>query len=127
MFTNGMACIRCCQNSGSYILLGFNLYLTSKRLLPYWVPFHPGRMWCHCRQIYLPMSYCYAHRLKAEETELIRQLRTELYTDKYENLDWVAARNQVAKVDCYAPHHVLLDIANGLSTICLASKTLAHV
>lgn len=26
-------------------------------LLPYWLPFHPGKMWCHCRMVYLPMSY----------------------------------------------------------------------
>jgi cycloartenol synthase len=26
-------------------------------LLPRWFPFHPGKMWCHCRMVYLPMSY----------------------------------------------------------------------
>ena len=24
-------------------------------LLPNWFPFHPGRLWCHCRMVYLPM------------------------------------------------------------------------
>ena len=24
-------------------------------LLPRWFPLHPGRMWCHCRMVYLPM------------------------------------------------------------------------
>ena len=24
-------------------------------LLPYFLPTHPGRMWCHCRMVYLPM------------------------------------------------------------------------
>lgn len=23
---------------------------------------HPGRFWCHCRMVYLPMSYCYGRR-----------------------------------------------------------------
>lgn len=45
------------------------------RLLPTWFPAHPSRLWCHCRQVYLPMSYCYAKRLSAEEDELIRSLR----------------------------------------------------
>ena len=26
-------------------------------LLPNWFPFHPGRLWCHCRMVYLPMCY----------------------------------------------------------------------
>lgn len=45
------------------------------RLLPTWFPAHPSQLWCHCRQVYLPMSYCYAKRLSAEEDELIRSLR----------------------------------------------------
>jgi hypothetical protein len=28
-------------------------------LLPDWLPFHPGRLWCHCRMVYLPMCYLY--------------------------------------------------------------------
>lgn len=26
-------------------------------LLPYWLIIHPGRYWCHCRMVYLPMRY----------------------------------------------------------------------
>jgi lanosterol synthase len=44
-------------------------------LLPDAVPFHPGRYWCHCRQVYLPMGYCYGHRIKGRETDLVRALR----------------------------------------------------
>lgn len=47
----------------------------ANRLLPTWFPAHPSRLWCHCRQVYLPMSYCYAKRLSAEEDELIRSLQ----------------------------------------------------
>ncbi|KAG8058086.1 hypothetical protein GUJ93_ZPchr0002g24799 [Zizania palustris] len=32
-------------------------------LLPYCLPVHPGRMWCHCRMVYLPMCYVYGKRL----------------------------------------------------------------
>jgi len=45
------------------------------RLFPEWLPIHPSKLWCHCRQVYLPMAYCYGCRLKAAETPLIIQLR----------------------------------------------------
>jgi squalene cyclase len=28
-------------------------------ILPRWFPFHPGKMWCHYRMPYLPMSFMY--------------------------------------------------------------------
>lgn len=45
------------------------------RLFPDWMPAHPSTLWCHCRQVYLPMSYCYATRLNAEEDPLVQSLR----------------------------------------------------
>lgn len=47
----------------------------SSRLFPTWIPAHPSTLWCHCRQVYLPMSYCYAVRLAADEDSLVRSLR----------------------------------------------------
>ena len=47
----------------------------SSRLFPEWVPAHPSTLWCHCRQVYLPMSYCYATRLSASEDPLVQSLR----------------------------------------------------
>ena len=31
-------------------------------LLPKWFPFHPTRLWCHCRMVYLPMGYLHCSR-----------------------------------------------------------------
>ena len=45
------------------------------RLFPTWMPAHPSTLWCHCRQVYLPMSYCYAVRLAAKEDPLVLSLR----------------------------------------------------
>jgi len=45
------------------------------RLFSEWLPIHPSKLWCHCRQVYLPMAYCYGCRLKAAETPFIIQLR----------------------------------------------------
>lgn len=55
-----------------------NIYVIaiySIRLFPSWVPAHPSTLWCHCRQVYLPMSYCYAVRLCADEDPLVLSLR----------------------------------------------------
>lgn len=37
--------------------------------------FHPGRYWCHCRMVYLPMSYVYGRRGTCADTDLTASLR----------------------------------------------------
>uniref|UniRef100_A0A8C0IUL0 Terpene cyclase/mutase family member n=1 Tax=Chelonoidis abingdonii TaxID=106734 RepID=A0A8C0IUL0_CHEAB len=83
-------------------------------LLPAWMPAHPSTLWCHCRQVYLPMSYCYATRLTAEEDELVQSLRQELYVQDYSSIDWPAQRNNVAACDLYTPHSWLLTLASAI-------------
>uniref|UniRef100_A0A8C8DQQ5 Lanosterol synthase (2,3-oxidosqualene-lanosterol cyclase) n=1 Tax=Oryzias sinensis TaxID=183150 RepID=A0A8C8DQQ5_9TELE len=65
----------------------------------------------HCRQVYLPMSYCYAVRLKAQEDSLVLSLRQELYVQDYASVNWPAQRNNVAPCDLYTPHSTLLTVA----------------
>ncbi|KAM0933905.1 putative cycloartenol synthase [Dioscorea sansibarensis] len=79
-------------------------------LLPYFLPIHPGRMWCHCRMVYLPMSYIYGKRFVGPITPLVISLRKELYNLSYDRIDWNLARNQCAKEDLYYPHPLLQDI-----------------
>ncbi|GER29961.1 cycloartenol Synthase [Striga asiatica] len=79
-------------------------------LLPYILPFHPGRMWCHCRMVYLPMSYLYGKRFVGPITPTIVSLRKELFTVPYHEIDWNKARNECAKEDLYYPHPVVQDI-----------------
>ncbi|KAK6131742.1 hypothetical protein DH2020_034539 [Rehmannia glutinosa] len=79
-------------------------------LLPYILPFHPGRMWCHCRMVYLPMSYLYGKRFVGPITPTVLSLRKELYTVPYHEIDWNRARNECAKEDLYYPHPVVQDI-----------------
>ncbi|KAJ3137423.1 Lanosterol synthase (Oxidosqualene--lanosterol cyclase) [Physocladia obscura] len=81
-------------------------------LLPYWVPIHPGRMWCHSRQVSIPMSYLYGSRFKANLDPLLLSLRKELYLQPYETIKWSLMRNNVAKVDLFLPHTKLMDICN---------------
>ncbi|KAG5606934.1 hypothetical protein H5410_028426 [Solanum commersonii] len=66
-------------------------------LLPYFLPLHPGRMWCHCRMVYLAMSYLYGRRYVGPINSIILSLRRELYTIPYHHIDWDLARNQCAK------------------------------
>uniref|UniRef100_A0A8C3DL52 Terpene cyclase/mutase family member n=1 Tax=Corvus moneduloides TaxID=1196302 RepID=A0A8C3DL52_CORMO len=96
---------------------GMNTLLPEMWLLPTWFPAHPSRLWCHCRQVYLPMSYCYAKRLSAEEDELIRSLRQELYVQDYASIDWPAQRNNVAACDVYTPHSWLLAAAYAIMNV----------
>ncbi|KAL0333630.1 UNVERIFIED_CONTAM: Cycloartenol synthase 2 [Sesamum angustifolium] len=67
-------------------------------LLPYFLPFHPGRMWCHCRMVYLPLSYLYGKRFIGPITPTVLSLRKELYTVPYHKIDWKRARNKCAKM-----------------------------
>ncbi|MEQ2232136.1 hypothetical protein ILYODFUR_008117, partial [Ilyodon furcidens] len=90
---------------------GLNTLLPEMWLFPTWMPAHPSTLWCHCRQVYLPMSYCYAVRLSAEEDPLILSLRQELYVQNYGTINWTAQRNNVAACDLYTPHSTLLSVA----------------
>lgn len=80
---------------------GFNSVFPELWLLPKWLPFHPSKYWCHSRMVYLPMAYCYGHKIKADENELILSLREEIYTEKYEDIDWAKQRDNCADTDMY--------------------------
>ena len=65
-------------------------------LLPSWFPLHPGRFWCHCRMVYLPMCWLYAHRFtyKAADDPVTSALRCELFPDQtYAQIDWRPGSN----------------------------------
>ena len=76
-------------------------------LLPAWFPMHPSRFWCHCRMVYLPMSYLYGTRFvypDADRDALIAAIRAELYGSMpYADIDWAAHRSSVAVIDDYSP------------------------
>ncbi|XP_023670613.1 lanosterol synthase [Paramormyrops kingsleyae] len=90
---------------------GMNTLLPEMWLFPTWMPAHPSTLWCHCRQVYLPMSYCYAVRLTAPEDPLVLSLRQELYVQDYSTINWPAQRNNVAACDLYTHHSTLLTVA----------------
>ncbi|XP_070673805.1 cycloartenol synthase-like isoform X2 [Malus domestica] len=98
---------------GAYEWSGNNPLPPEVWLFPYSLPFHPGRMWCHCRMVYLPMSYLYGKRFVGPITPTIRSLRKELYTVPYHEVDWNNACNLHAKEDLYHQHPMVQDILWG--------------
>ncbi|CAG8585893.1 8183_t:CDS:10 [Ambispora gerdemannii] len=96
---------------------GLNPIIPEFWLLPYSIPFHPGRFWCHTRMVYLPMSYIYGKRVGADLCPFIKQLRQELYVQPYESINWAYARNDVCEVDLYVPHPGLLGFLNGILSL----------
>ncbi|WCJ34665.1 Cycloartenol synthase [Euphorbia peplus] len=79
-------------------------------LLPYMLPIHPGRLWCHCRMVYLPMSYLYGKRYVGPITSVVLSIRRELYGIPYHEINWDSARFLCAKEDLYYPHPVIQDM-----------------
>ncbi|HXH18600.1 MAG TPA: prenyltransferase/squalene oxidase repeat-containing protein, partial [Chitinophagales bacterium] len=91
---------------------GCNSLLPEMWLLPKSLPIHPSRYWCHSRMVYLPMAYCYGHRITGNITPLIIKLRKELYPQKYETIQWEKVRNHIASTDSYTPQTRILKILN---------------
>ena len=86
-------------------------------LLPDWIPFHPGRLWCHCRMVYLPMGYLYGVKFvyaAAETDPLIAELRGELYETPYGEIKWAGTAGIVADLDNYSPVHPVMKVGNAV-------------
>ncbi|XP_047155550.1 beta-amyrin synthase-like [Vigna umbellata] len=79
-------------------------------ILPSFLPMHPGKMWCYCRLVYMPMSYLYGKRFMAPITPLVANLREELFVEPYDKNTWRKARHTCAKEDLYYPHHWIQDL-----------------
>ncbi|MGB0678621.1 MAG: terpene cyclase/mutase family protein [Polyangiales bacterium] len=77
-------------------------------LQPRWAPTHPERFWCHTRQVFLPMSYLYGHRVVGPVTPTIEALRREIFCEDWAHIDWSQLRMQVAESDLYTPHSRVL-------------------
>ena len=73
-------------------------------LLPERLPFHPSRLWCHSRMVYLPMAHLYGRRATVPLDPLLTAIRDELYVLRpWDEVDWHAARDAVSPTDRYVP------------------------
>ncbi|HOX44192.1 MAG TPA: terpene cyclase/mutase family protein [Myxococcota bacterium] len=84
---------------GLYPYDGLSPVLPELWLLPRALPIHPGRLWCHTRQVYLPMAWLFGRRACAPEGELTRALRRELYDRPWAEVPFAAHRHSVAACD----------------------------
>ncbi|KAI5591916.1 hypothetical protein POPTR_004G132500v4 [Populus trichocarpa] len=106
---------------GTYEWSGCNPVPPEFLLFPSFLPFSPGKVWCHLRTVYTPMSYLYGKKFVGPITDLILQLRGELYIQPYEEIDWNKARHLCLKVqeDLYTSRSIaqnlLLDGVHYLS------------
>ncbi|KAG7698232.1 hypothetical protein KL929_001406 [Ogataea haglerorum] len=80
--------------------------------LPYWLPVHPMKWWVHTRAIYAPVSYLYNLKAQCELDPLLEQIRDEIYTRPFAEIDFAACRNKVCGIDLYYPHTKVLDAVN---------------
>ncbi|PHU07858.1 Beta-amyrin synthase [Capsicum chinense] len=95
---------------GVFEWLGTNPMPPEFWLLPSFLPMGPAKMWCHCRMVYMPMSYLYGKRFVGPITTLILKLREELYDQPYNEINWKKVRHLCAKEDLYCPHPWIQDL-----------------
>jgi squalene/oxidosqualene cyclase-like protein len=93
---------------------GLNPLLPELWILPYWLPFHPARLWCHARQVYLPMAYLYGIRAQMPENDLIREIRRDIYDTDYRRIDFRLYKSRVAPSDEYVRYGGLLKLVNSI-------------
>jgi len=105
---------------GRFMLAVLNLYpyeglspiLPELWLLPDAAPFHPGRLWCHARQVYLPMAYLYGEKAQIPADALILQLRKEIYDKPYQDIPFSQHKETVSPADALMPGTRALRLAN---------------
>ncbi len=94
---------------GLYEYPGLNAIPPELFLLPESLPFHPSRFYSHTRLIYLGIAFIAGSRYQAELPEsLLSELRTELYDEPYESIDFPSLRHTLAPGDVYVPISPLL-------------------
>jgi lanosterol synthase len=98
---------------GLYEYEGLQPVLPELWLLPERLPVHPSRLWCHCRQVYLPMAWLYGQRARGPEDELTRELRADLYLAPYASIRFRDHRDTLAPCDRLVSSGTLLALAQG--------------
>ncbi|CAN1191097.1 Beta-amyrin synthase [Linum perenne] len=95
---------------GVYDWSGTNPMPPELWLLPSFLPMNLGKMMCYTRLVYMPMSYLYGKRFVGPITVLVQQLRRELHTQSYDQIDWKNTRHLCFQEDLYYPHPLIQDL-----------------
>ena len=104
---------------GLYEWEGINSIPAEMWYLPRLFPFHPGKLWCHCRMVYLPMCYVYCKRFAADATSdnTLSDLRKELYNQDYTTINWDKYRQSCAEIDDYSSLNPVMKLAQDFLAI----------
>ena len=100
-----------------YDWCGVNPVLPEAWLLPKWIPAHPGNFYCHTRLIYMPMGFIYGQKFQVPVTPLIETLRSELYMDDYQQVNFSAARSMLRQEEVYNPPSIALQLIYKISNL----------
>ncbi|VAI00099.1 hypothetical protein VPH35_070650 [Triticum aestivum] len=95
---------------GLYEWCGNNSIIPELWLVPHFLPIHPGRFWCLCRLVYMPMSYLYGKKFVGPITPTILAIREEIYSTPYHEVNWNKARVTCAKEDLRHPQSLLKNV-----------------
>lgn len=79
---------------GLYGWEGTDPYPAEAWLLPDWVPISPWKWFIIPRQVYLSMSYLSSTRFTMATTPLLDQIRTEIFTEPYDSVNFAAYRDK---------------------------------
>ncbi|MCX6934708.1 MAG: squalene--hopene cyclase, partial [Verrucomicrobia bacterium] len=104
---------------GKFILSVLNLYRwegvtpvpPELYLLPKWFPAQPINISGYVRMVYLPMAYFYGRRWQTPLDPLLRELRTELFPQGFETIDWPRHRADLAPTDHLVPESLIVRLA----------------
>ncbi|KAJ6363962.1 hypothetical protein OIU76_028988 [Salix suchowensis] len=99
---------------GLYEWSGCNPVPPECLLLPSFLPFNTGNLWCYFRTVYIPLAYLYGKKFVAPITDLVISLREELYIEPYGEVDWTTARNSCLKKDLYKPHSLTENVLSSV-------------
>lgn len=84
-----------------YEFEGVNPFPPELFILPEWIPLQPVHYYCHTRYIYLAIAYLYGRRFRCKLGPVVHELRKELYSQPYEEIDFARYRHEIAETDLY--------------------------
>ena len=95
---------------GLYEWSGVHPVLPELWSLPEWLPMHPSKFYCHTRNIYMGMACIYATRFSVHCTNLIRQLREELYPSGYDAVAFSKLKGRLRAAEIFTPPSAALKL-----------------
>ncbi|KAI8873569.1 terpene synthase [Ramicandelaber brevisporus] len=93
---------------------GMNPLPSEMWLLPYALPFSPGRFWVHAREAMMSMTQLHGLRKSVPLTPLILSLRDEIFTVPYDSIDWPSQLYNISALDLHTRHTTLFKCINAV-------------